>query len=38
LASWMAARGWQALVSLTDETDYVSTTVWVQSTKPPINS
>ena len=33
LASWMAARGWQALVSLTDETDYVSTTVWVQSTK-----
>jgi len=38
LASWMAARGWQALVSLSDETDYVSTTVWVQSIKPPINS
>jgi holo-[acyl-carrier protein] synthase len=35
LADWMAQRQWHALVSVSDETDYVSATVWVQAAAAP---
>lgn len=31
MAAWMQARGWQALVSISDESDYVMSTCLVQA-------
>ena len=31
IAAWMQARGWQALVSISDESDYVMSTCLVQA-------